>query len=908
MVTQTYELNLIPGGNIVNVHVSQYDEGRTITFDLLNGSVPFTPPSGTTASVDGTKPDKTGFSIDATVSGGTVSFKTAEAICNVAGQTICEVRLRQGTNDIGTQNFILDVERAGYANRATPLGITIVSAPTKTSYDAGDTLNLSGLHVSAAWSDGTNSDVTSSCVTSPANGAVLTKNDTAVIITWSYGGTQYTAVQAITVTVPLAPVNIYISNAPTRIVYTEGDRLDLSGMIVKARWNDETETDVTNAVSSTPANGTILTTSDTSVSIAWIYNGRTFTTTQNITVSEIPVPSRIYVYAAPTKIAYTEGNTLDITGMIVRASWTDGTVTDVTSEITTVPANGAVLTTSDTSIAISWVYNGITYSTTQAITVSELPVPSNIYVYSRPTKIAYVEGDALNLSGMVIKAVWSDETETTVTSEVTTVPANGAILSTSNTKITISWVYNSVTYTTTQNITVAEAARPTGISVSTPPTTTVYYETNRLDLSGMIVQANWNDGTVTTITNSVSTSPADGAILTTSDTSVLISWTYKGLTYTTTQAITVNSLSGAIFGAEWDGTSSTSWTRTDAAALFDDPVPAISTGTGSSPFDNIPPWSGMERVTDAVGGEMVKIPKFYYKLIANGNKLKVQISAAPFTGAYVSPAHIDRGDGHGVRDIVYVGRYLSAVASQGQAPAKSVPNGAPATSTYSSRATCRTLAHNLGAEYWQYDFAMHFTLWLLYIVEFADWDSQRKIGYGGGNNSSTEYTGKSDVMNYHTGTPKTSRATYGVGVQYRNIEDLWSNAGYFLDGCRNTSNGLYIITNPANFSDSANGTLAGKIYNGSQATYPSSFMICDVSNAYPIFIPKGGSGTGENQYTTDRWYQSPSSEVDTYPCFIGGASCYQDLTYGFFAISSEKISGHSIYRGYAGMRIMKLPN
>lgn len=116
MVTQTYDLNLIPGGQIVNVHVSQYDVGRTIIFYLLDGAATFTPPSGTTALIEGTKPDKKGFSITASVSGNTASFTTTQNMCAVAGKTVCEFRLKQGTRNIGTANFILDVERAGLAD------------------------------------------------------------------------------------------------------------------------------------------------------------------------------------------------------------------------------------------------------------------------------------------------------------------------------------------------------------------------------------------------------------------------------------------------------------------------------------------------------------------------------------------------------------------------------------------------------------------------------------------------------------------------------------------------------------------------------------------------------------------------------------------------------------------------
>ena len=116
MVTQTYNLNMIPNGQIINVHVSQYDIGRVIVFNLYNGSAKFTPASGTTATIDGTKPDNKGFSLTATISGSTASFTTTKNMCAVAGDTICEFRLIKNGQNVGTANFILKVERAGLAD------------------------------------------------------------------------------------------------------------------------------------------------------------------------------------------------------------------------------------------------------------------------------------------------------------------------------------------------------------------------------------------------------------------------------------------------------------------------------------------------------------------------------------------------------------------------------------------------------------------------------------------------------------------------------------------------------------------------------------------------------------------------------------------------------------------------
>ena len=86
--------------------------------------------------------------------------------------------------------------------------------------------------------------------------------------------------------------------------------------------------------------------------------------------------------------------------------------------------------------------------------------------------------------------------------------------------------------------------------------------------------------------------------------------------------------SGHIYGAEWNGTSTTAWTRTDEAVGFPDPNPYVAGATSyGSPFDDISPWKDMTIVEDAEAGTMVKIPKFWYTLTqTNGGGMKIQIA------------------------------------------------------------------------------------------------------------------------------------------------------------------------------------------------------------------------------------------------------------------------------------------
>ena len=113
MITQTYQIDMIPSGEPVVVHVSQYDtEGRTLAFDLYNGGVKYNVPVGSTASISGTKPDGTGFAYAMTVSGNTCSIDIPQQVALIAGDVIAEIRLTDDDAIIGSANFIIRVERS----------------------------------------------------------------------------------------------------------------------------------------------------------------------------------------------------------------------------------------------------------------------------------------------------------------------------------------------------------------------------------------------------------------------------------------------------------------------------------------------------------------------------------------------------------------------------------------------------------------------------------------------------------------------------------------------------------------------------------------------------------------------------------------------------------------------------
>ena len=83
----------------------------------------------------------------------------------------------------------------------------------------------------------------------------------------------------------------------------------------------------------------------------------------------------ISVKTAPSKVTYNEGDSFDATGMVIEATYSDSSKKDVTG-YTYAPT--AALTTSDTTITISYSEGGVTQTCTQTIAVNAAPVEYTI--------------------------------------------------------------------------------------------------------------------------------------------------------------------------------------------------------------------------------------------------------------------------------------------------------------------------------------------------------------------------------------------------------------------------------------------------------------------------------------------------------------------------------------------------
>lgn len=112
MTNQTFNLDLIPQGVPPIVHVSQYDKGQTWDIHLYENGIVFPVPANTSAAIQGTKPDSTGFQFPAVITAGdnVVTFTLEQQMTVFSGDIDCELVLVNGDDQVATINFILSVE------------------------------------------------------------------------------------------------------------------------------------------------------------------------------------------------------------------------------------------------------------------------------------------------------------------------------------------------------------------------------------------------------------------------------------------------------------------------------------------------------------------------------------------------------------------------------------------------------------------------------------------------------------------------------------------------------------------------------------------------------------------------------------------------------------------------------
>lgn len=145
---------------------------------------------------------------------------------------------------------------------------------------------------------------------------------------------------------------------------------------------------------------------------------------------KIAIPTSITV-TNPTKTAYTAGELVNLTGLVVKAQFTDGSEQIVTSECTVSPAAGERIYEDTDAISITYVFHskklGVDITQQASIPVTVTRVLTSVVLTSAPSKLTYHRGEALSYAGMVMTAHFNSGRSEDVT-PTSYNPVAGAVL------------------------------------------------------------------------------------------------------------------------------------------------------------------------------------------------------------------------------------------------------------------------------------------------------------------------------------------------------------------------------------------------------------------------------------------------------------------------------------------------
>ena len=197
---------------------------------------------------------------------------------------------------------------------------TAITTPaTKLCYAVGDSLDITGLAVTGTYSDGSTN--IESITTANISGFSSTSPAAIQILTITVGDKTASYQVEITAT-PVNLESIAITTPATKLSYTVGDSLDITGLAVTGTYSDGltrpesiTTTNISGFNSGSVAANQVLTIT---------VGGKTTSYQVQITATPVNLQS-IAITTPATKLSYTVGDSLDITGLAVTGTYSDGT-------------------------------------------------------------------------------------------------------------------------------------------------------------------------------------------------------------------------------------------------------------------------------------------------------------------------------------------------------------------------------------------------------------------------------------------------------------------------------------------------------------------------------------------------------------------------------------------------------
>lgn len=288
--------------------------------------------------------------------------------------------------------------------------------------------------------------------------------------------------------------------------------------------------------------------------------------------------------------------------------------------------------------------------------------------------------------------------------------------------------------------------------------------------------------------------------------------------------------------------STTALTRTDAAV---GKTWTMTSNEITSDFDTLFPFNEMKRVT-VDDNVMVYVPEMYWRLGYDSSGRLTDIAVAPEEITTLASGQVSAHS-----NAFYYGAYGGSYDSNNKMQSKS-----GVSRRYSqTRAQFRTAAQSNGTGYQIIDVLHTRILEMLFLIEFADKQSENIMwGY-------TSYNGQCGATDTLT-APSGQLANQGR-MRWRYIEDFIGNGYEFFDGIV----GQYVTADPTQYGDTPN---VGVNYTGTSINgyNLAALQSPDVNNPLLLVPKEGVNNSSYNTYFCD-YVNNPSGTYGGYRGRVG---------------------------------------
>lgn len=267
--------------------------------------------------------------------------------------------------------------------------ISILSLPKKLSYYCGEPIDVAGGTIQVTYVSGDAMEL-------PLSVEMITGYDPnrlgSQTLTVTYK--EFTATFDIQVSKKPIATKILLKSMPTNPKYVQGTKFDLSGAAISVIY-DNGETKVVDITDSMISGGDIYTIGKQELTIS--YEGLNLC----IPVEVIPLEvEKIELASLPLKLVYLEGENFDATGIILTAHYNNGE--DV------VVSEGYTITGYSSEPGVHTIT--ITYLSKTVDFTVDVKSKSllKISIAQKPYKTEYVEGQNLDLTGLIVTAIYDN--------------------------------------------------------------------------------------------------------------------------------------------------------------------------------------------------------------------------------------------------------------------------------------------------------------------------------------------------------------------------------------------------------------------------------------------------------------------------------------------------------------------